>query len=144
MNKQKHKIFFIQPANKMGFDFNITLTLQLCPETGKPFYYTSSAEKGFYKEYTLPELNIPEAHKRFVQQRGPIFHVYTGMFSFNDIFTVDIQKLLDEFPDWEEVLSSDYYDENDDGWSEEDHNEFREALTWFNQQNVSFQASWSY
>lgn len=128
----------------MGFDFFIQLILQVCPETGKPFYYNSSPEKGMYKEYTLPELNIPEKHRRFLQGRGSIFHVYTHTFNEENIYTVDIDRFLEVFPEWEEVIDSSWYEGWEDEWTEQDHDDFKEALTWFSKQHPNYQATWSY
>lgn len=124
---------------KMGFDFLIQLVLHICPETGKPFVYS-----GLKRDFSIPELNIPKEHRRFIQQRGSIFHAYTYTFNEENIYTVDIYRLLEEFPEWTTVKESAWYGGWEDDWTEEDHNDFKEALTWFKQQPFSYQASWSY
>ena len=127
----------------MGFDFTIQLVLHICPATGNPFVYATSSEKT-YKEYSLSDIMIPEKYRRFCEERGSIFHAYTHTLSYHDVYSVDISRLLEEFPDWDTVLHSDWYDEDDDGWSEKDHDDFKEALVWFSEQPYRFQASWSY
>lgn len=128
----------------MGFDFFIQLVLHLCPETGKPFYYATSQEKGLYKEYVQPELNIPEKHRRFLEQRGSIFHAYTHHFNEENIYTVDVERLLEVFPEWEDMEDSSYYEGWEEEWTQQDHNDFKEALKWFSESSLNFQATWSY
>lgn len=127
---------------KMGFDIYIKLVLHLCRENGKPFFYDRKEDGDFFKNYEIPDLEIPKQHRRFLQERGRIFHAYTGAFEYNDLYTIDVEEFLDQFPEWEEVKDSDYYDENDETWTEEDHDQFKEALTWFSKQKLCFEVSW--
>lgn len=128
----------------MGFDFYIQLVLHMDPTSGKPFFYDTKEDGLTFRNYQLASIEIPEEHREFLQGRGSIFHAYTREFSYNDIFSVKIDELLDEFPDWDEVLESDDCDENRETWTEENHNRFKAALTWFSEQKQSFQATWCY
>jgi hypothetical protein len=60
--------------------------------------------------------------------------------------TISTTAFLEKYPDWEDIKSSmdlDGEDEESYGWSEKDHNEFKEALEWFSSKEY-FSISWSY
>lgn len=126
----------------MGFDFVIQLCFSLCSKTGKPFIYKLDTLE---KDYKLPEIVIPEEYRRFLQMRGHFLHIYTDELNEDDMFSTDIQDLLEYFPSWKEITENPEYSEDlDDYWTEKDHDEFRVALEWFADQPYHFRASWSY
>jgi hypothetical protein len=127
----------------MGFDLLIHVQYNLCPETGKPYYY---AKKTFEKVYDLPEIIIPEDLRPYLVGRGKIFHAYIQEFKISDLFETDAQSFLHYYPLWNEVLKSDWYDETWEGiWDEKDHNAFRELLVHLvNDYTCGFTLSWSY
>lgn len=125
----------------MGFDFSIQLVLSICSKSGQPYVYS----RGWEKLYELPKLEIPEEYRQFLQDRGPLYHIYTDYFSKNQRFSATTEELLENFPEWDEVKDSHWYERYaDDEWPEQTHNLFREALQWFSEQPYTFQASWSY
>lgn len=71
-----------------------------------------------------------------------MYHLYTQDVSNNDWCIADISELVEVFPSWEEIEDSGFTQEYD--WTETDHNQFREALEWFANQDGIFYASWSY
>lgn len=121
----------------MGFDLVIELSLQMCPETGKPFYY----DRNFEKVYELPELTIPDELKNYLQQRGHYLHAYTEGFNEQEIFDTDLHSFMEEFPCWEEVKEHPNYD---DMWAEEDHTKFENLLTYLSSCPASYRVTWSY
>ena len=131
----------------MGFDINITMSLQMCPASGKPFYYGSDPKTNkIEKIYGLPNILVPAKMCEYLEGRGSIFHAYTDTFNDKDIFNVSVDEFLDEYPTWEDVKKSGYYvDEDENGyWMEEDHEGFKRLLEWCCQQGPSFRVCWSY
>ena len=130
-------------TRKMGFDILITLDLGMCPETGKPFYYSS---EHFEKVYTLPPIEVPEDLRRYLEGRGRHFHAYTDTFNDQLVFETTIERFVEEYPSWEDLMVSDEYREDilDCEWTEEDHNTFLKLLKWCMHQPVCFRISWSY
>ena len=122
----------------MGFDFYINISFNICPATGKPFSYGPNSEK----IYGIPSIEIPEPYRRFVQERGHIFHAYTDRFGQEGIYSVGVEELLDRFPTWTEIVEDGSFCEDLEWWSEKDHDAFKEALEWFSVQSYSFIASW--
>jgi hypothetical protein len=129
----------------MGFDFAIHLSVSICDETGKPCYYARDPEtKRFGKVYALPDIVVPEEHRRFLKQRGGIYHIYTEYFNQYDIYDVDIHTFLRQFPSWEIVKEKEVYSAHSDYWTEHEHTALLGALHWFALQGESFIVSWSY
>jgi hypothetical protein len=56
-----------------------------------------------------------------------------------DQFSTNVETFLENYPEW-----SDISNDVEDGWSEDDHNLFREALRWLTQQKVNVIVSWSF
>lgn len=127
----------------MGFDFSIQLSLCLCPNTGKPFVYKTEGNT-LVKDYTFPEIIVPEEHRRFLSLRGHHLHAYTDCFNQDNICDIDVVTFLDAFPSWDEVDENKYYCSEDYDWHEEDHDAFQAALKWFSEQSYTFRASWCY
>ena len=129
----------------MGFDFAIHLSVIICDETGKPCYYARDPEtKRFRKIYALPDVVVPEEHRRFLKQRGGIYHIYTEYFNQYDIYEVDIHTFLRQFPSWETVKEKEVYSDHSYYWTEEEHTALLAALHWFILQGESYIVSWSY
>jgi hypothetical protein len=129
----------------MGFDFAIQLSVSICDETGKPYYYGKDPETNrFRKIYALPDVIVPEEHRRFLKQRGGIYHIYTQYFNEYDIYQVDIHTFLRQFPKWETVKEHDLYSSHEDYWNEDEHAALLGALHWFAIQGESYSVSWSY
>lgn len=130
----------------MGFDINVSLDLQMCADTGRPYVWGPKFEKIY--DINLANYTIPEELRRYAVGRGSIFYVYTKHFNEQDTYNVTTDMFLDEYPSWNTVMESDvyknyYYYDND--WTEENHNGFKALLEWCARNNgASFRVSWSY
>jgi len=98
----------------MGFDLHIVAITMLDNNTGLP-------EK---KEYVA----VPEKWRRFIHQRGPWFSNYVENF---DGCMITAEIFLDDYPDWCKIWPFSPCAGSSPSWTEEDHNEFKEALAWF-------------
>jgi hypothetical protein len=56
----------------------------------------------------------------------------------------DIINILDSFPTWNDIKLSYPNVENDWNWSEVDHDLFKKALEWFDDQEVRFIMVWDH
>lgn len=129
----------------MGFDINVTLTLQMCKKTGKPFYYGRNKETGYLEKlYGLPSVEVPPHLVQYLVGRGHHFYSYTKTLEVEDLgFNVSAGTFLQYYPSWEDVQQDEEYsDEN--GWEEEDHNNFKALLEWCENSGLDFNVSWSY
>lgn len=124
----------------MGFDLFIHMSLTMDAETGKPFYFG----KDYEKIYELPTIEIPPELKKYLQGRGHHFHVYTDKFNRKDIFEVNVTTFLERYPSWNRFMESDYYEEDPEGWTRDDHKNFKKLLKFLEDQKVNFTVSWSY
>jgi hypothetical protein len=125
----------------MGFDLNIHVDLLICSDTGKPYFYISDGSR--MRVYDLSKLTVPKEHRRFLNQRGGIFHAYTtNVFENNDITNVSVYEFLEKYPSWTAV--KDFDEECNHYWTEKDHNEFKAALEWFNKDCIMYRINWSY
>jgi hypothetical protein len=124
----------------MGFDLNIHVDLLICSDTGKPYFYISDGSR--MRVYDLSKLTVPKEHRRFLNQRGGIFHAYTTcVFENDDITNVSVYEFLEKYPSWTAVKD---FDEECTYWTEKDHNEFKAALEWFNKDCIMYRINWSY
>ena len=124
----------------MGFDLNIRADLAICSDTGKPYFYIADSSR--MRVYDLSKLVVPKEHRRFLNQRGGIFHAYTTcVFEDNNITNVSVYEFLEKYPSWEDVKA---YDEECTYWTEKDHDEFKAALEWFNKDYIKYRIDWSY
>ena len=124
----------------MGFDLNIRADLAICSDTGKPYFYIPDGSR--MRIYDLSKLAVPKEHRRFLNQRGGIFHAYTtNVFNNYDTLDASIYDFLENYPSWEAVK---VYDEDCNYWTEKDHNEFKTALEWFNKDCIQYRIYWSY
>lgn len=124
----------------MGFDINVMMTMYMCNQTGKPYYYG----KGLEKIYELPSLTIPKDLVPYITERGSIFHAYTEYFNDQERYDVNVEEFLDHYPSWDDVQNHSSYEGCEDWWTKDYHSKFEELLTWCTQQCVSFRVSWSY
>ena len=127
----------------MGFDLIIRSELMICSDTGKPYYYTQSSSRNLsMRIYDLSKLAVPKEHRRFLNQRGSIFHAYTTcVFDNDDICDAPVYDFLEKYPSWEMVK---IYDDECTYWTEKDHNEFKAALEWFSEDCINYRINWSY
>lgn len=129
----------------MGFDLFIHMNLMMDDETGKPFYYGSNKETGkTEKVYELPVAEIPEELRKYLYGRGHFFHVYTDKFNRKDIYHVSVSAFLERFPSWSRYEDSDYYEDNPEMWTRDDHKNFKKLLKFLELQPMSYSVSWSY
>ena len=127
----------------MGFDINISLELQICSKTGRPFLWTHTLEKLY--DINLANYTIPSELRHYAKGRGSIFYAYTAPFNERDQYSTDVDSFLDEFPSWDDVASSDEYKNYEPHeWKEEDHNKFKALLEWCAKKDSGFRISWSY
>ena len=109
----------------MGFDLHIVAINMLENTTGLP-------EK---QEY----IAVPEKWRRFLNQRGPWFSTYVELF---DGCMVSAERFLEDYPDWHKIWPFSPCAGSSPGWTEKDHNEFKEALEWFAE--ACFVVMWSF
>lgn len=124
----------------MGFDLFIHMTMTVDPVTGQPYSYGRGSEK----VYVLPTLEIPEELRKYLYGRGHHFHVYTEKFNRKDIFEVNVRTFLDRFPSWTRFTESDYYTDDPEGWTHQDHKNFKKLLRLLADSSLGFTVSWSY
>jgi hypothetical protein len=122
----------------MGFDLFISVSFLLCPETGLMYEYNDDLTKN----YNINNVRVPEHLRRFLKQRGHHLSLYTSRVT--DEYSTGADNFLDKFPEWSEILDDDEYDDYKDRWTEEDHNLFKETLTWLLSQKVNAIVSWSF
>ena len=124
----------------MGFDLNIRADIAICSDTGKPYFFINDGSRMLI--YDLSKLVVPKEYRRFLNQRGGIFHAYTtNVFEDENITNVSVYEFLEKYPSWEAVKE---YDEECTYWTEKDHDEFKKALEWFNKDCVQYRINWSY
>ena len=124
----------------MGFDLNIRADIAICSDTGKPYFFIPDGSRMLI--YDLSKLVVPKEYRRFLNQRGGIFHAYTtNVFNNYDTIDASIYDFLEKYPSWTAVKA---YDEECNYWTEKDHDEFKKALEWFNQDCIQYRIYWSY
>jgi hypothetical protein len=123
----------------MGFDLIISLNLFIDPKTGLPFIW---GEDNVRKPFVPSEFQVPEKYRKWIEQRGRVFHFYIN--GISETSSVDIYTFLENYPDWYEVLENMGSDrDNYDYWTKSHHDDFKEALIWFNEKK-HFIIEWSY
>jgi hypothetical protein len=100
----------------MGFDLNIVMVLMLDEKTGLPITQALYA--------------VPEKFRRFINQKGSWFSNYVERFEGQ---IISVRAFLEEYPHYSE----------EESWSLQDHEQFKEALEWFAETDV-FNVVWSY
>jgi len=124
----------------MGFDLTISLNLSINEDTGLPFVYGPNCER---LPYVPSDFEVPQKYRKWVTQRGSVFHFYIGGYEECECMT-RAENFLDEFPEWADVLGNMGTDgEEEYGWTEDNHYEFKEAIKWFAAKS-NFTIQWSY
>jgi len=118
----------------MGFNIQINCTLEICPDTGKHFYYNR-----FEKIYDMPQV-IPEQYRKYVSMKGKHFRIYTNLIT-DDIVT-SVENFVDKYPKWSDIVEDPDYNEDSKIWNEDKHDQFYDALKWFSKQNICYMISW--
>jgi hypothetical protein len=128
----------------MGFDISISLDLQMCEKTGRPYAWGPNLERIY--DIVLADFIIPAELRQYARGRGSIFYVYTNYFNERDMCTASTDMFQEEFPSWTDVEESkEYKDYSPSDWSEEDHDNFKALLEWCSKHwGASFRVSWSY
>jgi hypothetical protein len=121
----------------MTIDLVISLSLGLDKKTGVPYVYYN----GKIKFAQFSDFIIPEKYRKYLHQRNNVFHYYIEQFS-NKIFMMSVEEFLDNYPIWENIKNYILNNENY-CWSEKDHYEFKEFLSWANEKYY-YIISWSY
>lgn len=121
-------------TNKMGFYIHIRRMVDLCPETGTPFYYGPNLEK----IYNIPEIAVPDQYRRFLYEKNSVYHAYMSDNCYYD----SVDMVQDMFPTWEQVKNLYPDAEERYGWTEQDHNLFRDAIEWFAAQPIGYIIHW--
>lgn len=117
----------------MGFDIFVELSLMMCDETGKPFYYRyDEGTKKLNRIYDLPLLEVPQELRKYLVGRGHLFQAYTKYFDDNNMgFNISVEAFLENYPSWDEVIEHDEFRDDIPGvWNEDDHVGFRTLLEW--------------
>jgi hypothetical protein len=117
----------------MGFDIYIHLSLQICKDTGRYFYY-----KGGDKIYDMP-YTVPEEYREFVSMKGSIFRIYTSLVT--DEVSTSVENFVDKYPNWSDIIEDSNF-EKSLFWNEDKHNRFYAALKWFMEQGSCYNISW--
>lgn len=121
----------------MGFDLQIRISLGICQETGKAFYYSQD----YSKKYDLESSIVPEEYRKFFQLHGRFLHAYTDHFNEESQSSVDLHVFFEEFPNWTTV--KEFLDENyKDFWTEMEHTQFRKTLEWCVESGISYRVEW--
>jgi len=124
----------------MGFDINIACALNLCTDSGRPYF----PDRGGAKVFDLTKIpEIPPEYRRFISMKGGVFYEYTRSFGCDET-TVDAALFFDRFPPWDEV---DIHEDDCESawWTSVDHNKFHAAMQWFAEETtVNYIVRWSY
>lgn len=110
----------------------------MCPKEGKPFYYG----KNYEKIYSIPEFTVPEDLRSYLEGRGRHFFAYLrSITDYSERTEVDLEEFLENYPEWQEVLNDEAYDED---WTQDDHMKFADLLEYLQELPYSFNIGWSY
>lgn len=123
----------------MGYDMFVMLQLPIDPTSGQPSEFNTRG----LTPLNLSNYVVPEEHRKYINNRGWIFHEYVPMSCKEDVGThVDADYLAKYIPDWDTFktrIPSDWVD----AWREEDHNGFKAAMEWFAKKGY-YTVIWSY
>jgi len=129
----------------MGFDLTISISTGIDNTTGVPFMYYNNNGVLDRKQYDPLEFVIPKEFRRFIEQSGYHFQTYVKLFEPGRT-TASVKDFLLCYPDWNEVKIENDIQEDDDWWTEKDHNGFKRALEWMADTSLIpiFEIWWSY
>ena len=120
----------------------VSLQLHIDPVSGQPSEYTATG----MKPANLCNYVVPEEHRKYIRNRGWLFHEYVKLsredsgYSLDPTY-LDTSYLAECIPTWDEFkcrIPSDWIDE----WTETKHNEFEAAMNWFG--SKGYIVTWSY
>ena len=126
----------------MGFDLYIRIEMEIDEKTGLPLVYYIN--EGFLdkKPYNPAEFQIPKEYRKYIEQSG--HHLYNYIKGFSpDCVKCAVRDFLDLYPEWIDIKEDLYQFE----WSEQDHDEFKDALKWMVNKSpyiCIFDICWSY
>jgi hypothetical protein len=128
----------------MGFDIGISSDVYVCRDTGRLFYWGIEPEtRTIQKMYNLESIVIPEEYRIFFKRKGRVFYAYVDHFNNENVNSTDVYDFLNRYPSWLTVERwIGFNGWQNDGWREQDHNDFKEALRWCCSQTVTFKISW--
>ncbi len=129
----------------MGLEIRIELHVQISESSGLPSVWVVNEENLFTLVQFDPAVYIvPPEFRKFINQKGKFFNAYIETFMLEDSTPeVDCSAFLTYFPTWEDVQNSSEYEGCESHWTEKDHNEFKQAMEWFESKG-SFYVTWSY
>ena len=117
----------------------LTIQIPIDSVSGQPSQYTDAG----LKPIDLCSYVVPEEHRKYIKNRGWIFHEYVPRSCRDDLgCSVDAEYLARYIPTWEEFKTSIPSDWSDE-WTEAKHNEFKAAMDWFGMKGC-YTVSWSY
>jgi hypothetical protein len=108
-----------------GSDILVELHLGISPITGKPFVWDANYQNRI--EVDLSTYTVPEEFLSYVAGRDGTFYIYKKLCGTRTN-QCEADEFWSVFPEWEAVKAE--LDE-EDTWSEEDHNAFAKAAEWF-------------
>ena len=120
----------------MGFDININIQVGVDSETGLPYVWNETQTGNRKIPYSPEEFRVPKKYLKYLSLRGTQFSHYIK--HMDDYLTeTSVFDFLAFYPDWDPESM------NEEGWSNVNHDEFKEALSWMASKEV-FRISWSY
>lgn len=127
----------------MGFDFEIRISLGICEQTGRPYYYSNEPDNKYKKNYDLSAIVVPKEYRASFQLRGKHLHAYTDYFNEQEVYSTSVNSFLEQFPDW--TIVKEFLEQTDnDYWTHEDHLNLFFALVWCTKTNCHYTVEWSY
>jgi len=124
----------------MGFDLIITCSFNLCPNTGRPYYWSF---KDGVQHMGMPDILVPDHYRKFIHQRGEHFRMYISRFEsdYPTVFEMSVSSFRDGYPKWSDILLD--VRSIDCEWTKIEHDAFLSGLEWFSSQDVQFSIQWS-
>lgn len=107
----------------MSLDLRIGLNLMIQGWDGMPFVHDGF---GRCVPYDAQRFAVPEPFKKYINQHGPHWNMYIKPWSLGSETTCS--SFLRHYPLWSVVYEG---LENTTDWTEQDHDMFKAALTWF-------------
>ena len=124
----------------MGFDLFIELRLQINELTGLPDlgWHFDASGVAYRIPYVAEEYVVPEKYRKLSKLRGRHLNLYISTFATEDD-SCDASTFYLDMPPWANIKDQ----APSYGWTEEQHTEFVEAMSWFSRR-PGFYVSWSY
>jgi hypothetical protein len=117
--------------------YRIKLQLELDPITGKPFYekYDPILNDLLRIPYNPTKNLIPKEFRKWIRCNSMNSGLFNELFYCGD-FVGTISEICENYPAYEDITNSDI-------WSEQEHNELREALNWFSKDSIYLIDCWT-